>query len=97
MSATHESHLQSNSPSFGEQTGKVADDVRELGHMALDSAGRAVRSAKERGGRSLEHGRERVTTAGRDVGSFVMENPLPTVLIAVGIGALVALLVRARA
>jgi ElaB/YqjD/DUF883 family membrane-anchored ribosome-binding protein len=94
MAATHESA--SNSPSFSEQTGKVAEDVRELGHIAMDSAGRAVRSARERGSRSLEHGRDRVEAAGRGLGSFVMENPMPAVLIGVGIGALFALLLRGR-
>lgn len=88
---------ESSVPSFSEQTGKLADDVRELGHRAVDSASRAVRSAKERGGRSLEQGRERAVAAGRGLGTFVLENPVPAVLIAVGIGALVALAFRARA
>lgn len=92
MSATHESNV----PSFTQQSGKLAEDVRELGHIAVDSASKAVRTAKERGGRSLEQGRERAVAAGRGVGSFVLENPVPSVLIAVGIGALLALVLRGR-
>lgn len=92
---------------MGEQTGKIAEDVRELGSMALGSASEALESvktrgaqvlenAKERGGEVLEETRERYEHAKDGFGNYVAENPFKSVLIAAGIGALIGFSLRSR-
>ncbi len=85
--------------SLGEQTNRVVDDVRQLGTMALASAGDALHTVKDRGATALEsakeHGREAVSSAreqltrSRDgLETYVTENPVKSMLVAAGIGAL---------
>ena len=86
------------SPSFGEQTSRVKEDVRELGHIAMTSAGEAIHTVKERGNEVLETarergeelfqlGRERMKSGSQSLERFVAENPLKAVLIAIALGA----------
>ncbi len=92
---------------MGEQTGKIAADVRELGSMAIGSASEALESVKERGaevlenvkergGEVLEDTRERLGRAKDGFGDYVAENPFKSVLIAAGIGALIGYSLRSR-
>ena len=86
----------SGATTFGEQTGRVAADVRELGSIALSNAGDALTSVKERGNELLEKGKERYEDAKDGLGTYVGENPLKSVLIAAGVGALIGYLLRSR-
>lgn len=97
--STSRSSTGNRGPSLGEQTGKVADDVRELGHLALAGAGEAIQHAKERGNEALgsarergeellEKGRERMTKSGESLESYIIEHPFKSVLLAAGIGLL---------
>ncbi len=81
---------------LGEQTSKVAEEVRELGNIALSSAGEALQSVKERGGEVLEKGKERAGAAREGFEGYVSENPFKSVLIAAGIGALIGYGIRSR-
>lgn len=110
MAAPHDSNVQraGNRPTtFGEQSHKVAEDVRELGNMALSGAGEAIQSVKERGGEVLDHARERgqqllekgkakAVDARDGFEGYVAENPFKAVLIAAGIGALIGYSMRGR-
>lgn len=101
------SHTGGRAHTLGEQTGKVADEVRELGNMALAGAGEALKNvkergseavekARERGSEALEKGRERMSEARDGFEGYVSENPFKTVLIAAGIGALIGYSLRNR-
>lgn len=92
---------------IGEQTKKVADDVRELGSLAVSGASDALQSVKERGSEALSGARESAEAAlekgkanlgkARDgFEGYVAENPFKTVLIAAGIGALIGYSLRNR-
>lgn len=92
---------------LGEQTHKVAEDVRELGNIALSGASDALHSVRERGAEAMEHarergqelldkGRERAATARDGFETYVADNPFKTVLIAAGIGALIGYSLRNR-
>lgn len=85
---------------LGEQTSKVAEDVRELGHIALAGAGEALQSVKEsardKGQQLLEKGKEKVETARDGFEGYVSENPFKAVLIAAGVGALIGYSLRSR-
>ena len=95
------------SVSAREQTSKVAEDVRELGNMAVSGATDALRTVKERGNEAiekakergqqvLEKGKERAGEAKEGFELYVMENPFKSVLIAAGIGALIGFSMRGR-
>jgi ElaB/YqjD/DUF883 family membrane-anchored ribosome-binding protein len=117
MSTTHDSSINPNTlsrsnsgpraTSLGEQTSKVAEDVRELGNIALSGAGDAIQSVKERGSEVLGQARERgeqllekgkvkAEAAREGFEGYVAENPFKTVLIAAGIGALIGYSLRSR-
>jgi ElaB/YqjD/DUF883 family membrane-anchored ribosome-binding protein len=92
---------------LGEQTHKVAEDVRELGNIALSGASDAlhtvrergaevVEHARERGGELLEKGREKAVTARDGFETYVADNPFKAVLIAAGVGALIGYSLRNR-
>ncbi|MDZ4773752.1 MAG: hypothetical protein SGI72_11535 [Planctomycetota bacterium] len=93
--------------SFGEQSSKVADDVRELGNIALAGAGDAIQSVKERGNEVIDHakerghqllekGKEKAGEAREGFEGYVSENPFKAILIAAGIGALIGYSLRRR-
>jgi ElaB/YqjD/DUF883 family membrane-anchored ribosome-binding protein len=93
--------------SFGEQTRKVADDVRELGSMAVTGAGEALQSLKERGSEAvegarerahdtLEQGKQQLVKARDGFEGYVTENPFKSILIAAGVGALLGYTLRSR-
>jgi ElaB/YqjD/DUF883 family membrane-anchored ribosome-binding protein len=69
--------------SLGEQASKIVDDVREMGEIARSSAGDTLATGKEH----LGVYEERLVT-------YVKEAPVKSVLMAAGVGALLALLVR---
>ena len=92
---------------LGEQTRRVADDVRELGNMAVAGAGEALQAVRERATQtaetvrerateSLEHGKQRVIKARDGFEDYVSENPFKSMLIAAGIGALIGYSLRSR-
>jgi|GEM_PF-3400211 len=107
LESTSRSHTGGRATTLGEQTSKVAEDVRELGSMALAGAGDAIKTVKERGSEAvdkvrergqeaLEKGRERMGEAREGFEGYVAENPFKTVLIAAGIGALIGYSLRSR-
>lgn len=82
--------------SLGEQSGRVVDEVRELGNMALSSAGEALESVKQRGSDLLHEGRDRAEAAKDGFERYVGENPFKSVLLAAGVGALIGYALRSR-
>jgi len=100
LDASSRPYTGSRPPTLGEQTAKVADDVRELGSMAIAGTGEALKTVKEhgsevvgkvreRGQEALEKGRERATQAREGFEAYAAENLFKTMLIAAGIGALI--------
>ena len=94
------SPLADRAPTLGEQSKKVAEDVRELGSLAVAGASDALQAVKERGSQALEAARERgkagVERARDGFEGYVSENPFKSILIAVGVGALLGYSLRSR-
>jgi ElaB/YqjD/DUF883 family membrane-anchored ribosome-binding protein len=82
--------------SIGEQAGRVAADVRELGNIALANAGDALETVRHRGTEMLEHGKERVGRAREGFEVYVADNPFKSILIACGVGVLVGYALHSR-
>jgi ElaB/YqjD/DUF883 family membrane-anchored ribosome-binding protein len=92
---------------LSEQSRKVAEDVRELGNIAVAGAGEALQSLKERGAeavegvrdhaqKSLEQGKKQLGKARDGFEDYVAENPFKSILIAVGVGTLLGYSLRSR-
>lgn len=103
MNPTHDSQSPTRTATrsaLADQSNKVAEDVRELGHMALHSAGETMQSVKEtvkeRGSETLEHGRERLSKAREGLEGYMFDHPVKSVLIAAGIGAVIGIGLRSR-
>lgn len=86
----------SGSRSFGEQSSRVADEVQELGRVALSTAGEAASSLKDKGQSALEAGREKAKMAKGKFDDVVSENPMKAVLIALGVGVVLGYALRRR-
>jgi len=74
------------------QSGRVAGDVQELGRVAVDGAGRAVAKLRRKGREALKAARR----AKGQVGHYFTANPVKSVLMAMGVGALLGFLLRRR-
>ena len=74
----------------------VRDDVRELGRAAKGAAGEAYEDVKRQAGEYVDREKLRVTEFEDQIVEYVRQKPLQSVLIAVGVGAVIGLLLRRR-
>jgi ElaB/YqjD/DUF883 family membrane-anchored ribosome-binding protein len=88
--------VESSTHRLRDQTGRVVDDLRELGSVARDEAGNLLEHAKERGARAIEEGRERYDDYRVNIEQYVGEKPFTSLLIAAGAGVLLGLYMRGR-
>ena len=74
--------------------GKVARDVQELGSLAADSVADTVGKLKEQGRELLSQGKESAKKAEAQLERFIGDHPIKSILIAVGVGALLGFTFR---
>lgn len=79
---------------LSEQSGKVAEDVKELGHIALEGAGEAIRDVRQRGTQAAEEGKERLQRRASELEEYILDHPFKSVAIAAGVGLLFGLFSR---
>jgi len=97
MSANYDTTAdKTKSRSFGEQSSRVAEEVQELGRVALSTAGEAAANLKDKGQAALEAGRDKAKKAKGQFEDVVAENPMKSVLIALGVGVVVGYVIRSR-
>ena len=82
--------------SLGRQSRKVIADVKELGAIALENVGASVNRLKDQGRGTVAKGRQKVKAAQRSFESLVADHPVKSLLVAVGVGALLGLAMRRR-
>lgn len=82
--------------SFSEQSGRVVEEVQELGRTAVSSLSEAATNLKDKGQEAFEAGKERATQAKSDFDRLVSANPGKSVLVALGVGALLGYMLRSR-
>ncbi|HUR28207.1 MAG TPA: DUF883 C-terminal domain-containing protein [Planctomycetota bacterium] len=85
-----------NSRTLGEQSHRVMDEVKELGSSALASASEAANQLRERGASAYETGKQKAVEAKGQFEEIVGDNPVKSVLIALGIGAAIGYALRRR-
>src|SRR5688572_24771509 len=61
---------------LSEQSHRVLEDVKELGHTALSSASEAAGHLRERGALALETGKEKAVAAKNQIETMVIDNPM---------------------
>jgi ElaB/YqjD/DUF883 family membrane-anchored ribosome-binding protein len=81
---------------LSEQSARVVDEAQELGRVALAGAGEAAAQLRSSGRDALETGREKAVAAKGRLEELIAEHPLKSVLIAVGVGAVLGALLDRR-
>lgn len=79
---------------LAEQSGRVIEEVRELGHIAASSASDAVKDLREQSVEALKKGKQKLAGIGEGFEETVSANPWKSVLIAAGVGALIGFAIR---
>ena len=86
------SHSRANN--MKDQSRRVLRDVKGLGSIAAENVGEAAQRLKERGRGALAAGRQGLRKAERQLLDIVEEHPFKSLLVAVGVGALLGLTLR---
>jgi ElaB/YqjD/DUF883 family membrane-anchored ribosome-binding protein len=89
-------HRSATGRSFTEQSGKVLDEVQELGRVAADKANDTASTLRERSGEMLESGKEKAKSIKHDFDGVVAAHPMKSVLIALGVGAVIGYSLRRK-
>lgn len=79
-----------------DQSRRVLRDVKGLGSIAAENVGEAAERLKERGRGVLASGRRGMQKVERQLLDLVEEHPFKSLLVAVGVGALLGLSMRRR-
>jgi len=79
-----------------EQAAVVKDDVRELGRLTKEVSQEKLREARHAAGEYVTKGREKAGELEDSVVTYVRSNPVKSVLMAAGAGALLAFLLSRR-
>lgn len=74
----------------------VREDVRELGRVAKEAAGETYQDAKSRAGDYVERKKQRVSEFEDQMVEYVRQQPVKSILIAAGAGALLGFLLSRR-
>lgn len=82
--------------SLVDESSKLVDDARDLGRRALSTAGHAVQGLREEGAAVLETGKQRAAQYKSRLDDAVAENPIKSLLIAAGVGALLGIVLARR-
>jgi ElaB/YqjD/DUF883 family membrane-anchored ribosome-binding protein len=82
--------------SLGSQSRKVIADVKELGAIALENVGASVNRLKDQGRSTVAKGRQKVKATQMGFEALVADHPVKSLLVAVGVGALLGLAMRRR-
>ena len=79
-----------------EQAHVVGEDLKTLGHVAKEVAGEKLGEARQSARSVYDGGRHRAESELDRLASRIRDNPLQSIAIAAGIGALIGLLMRRR-
>jgi ElaB/YqjD/DUF883 family membrane-anchored ribosome-binding protein len=78
-------------PNLKAQSHRVVEEVRHLGALAVEEAGHAADRLKRRGRNAVAEGRESVERVGDSIREYVVDHPMRSVFLAIGIGALLGM------
>lgn len=81
---------------LAEQSGRVVEEVRELGRVAVANAGDAAANLRDKGKHALEAGMKSAKKATGKIDDLITENPWKSILISLGVGAIIGYALRRR-
>jgi ElaB/YqjD/DUF883 family membrane-anchored ribosome-binding protein len=81
---------------IGQQLGVLGEDVKELGRMGKDAIVEKIGAVKDAAGHAVAHGRDKVVEYRDAVADRTREQPIKSLLIAAGVGALVGIVLGRR-
>lgn len=79
-----------------EQVRVLGDDVKELARLTRNALGQKVEAARHATSAAFARGRDSAKHYGERLGDLTRENPLKSVLVAAGVGALLGLILGRR-
>lgn len=79
---------------LAEQSSRVLEDIRDLGTMAVSSAGDVAKDLRSQSVEALKAGKQKAVDLKSGFESTVSDNPWKSVLIAAGVGALIGFTLR---
>ena len=88
--------MSTTSDRLAEQALEVKNDLQEMGQTVRDAAQERLDQVGEKATEYLQQGRDRVHGVACACEQFVRQRPLPSVLIAAGVGLLLGLLWKRR-
>lgn len=81
---------------LAEQSGRVVDEVREMGRIAVETAGQAASSLRDKGKSALDAGVKSARKATNQIDDLITENPWKSILISLGVGAIIGYALRRK-
>ena len=81
---------------LAEQSGRVAEEVQELGRVAVATAGQAAAKIRGKSKHAVDSAVSAVKKAPGQLDELVGANPWKSVLIALGVGAVIGFALRPR-
>jgi ElaB/YqjD/DUF883 family membrane-anchored ribosome-binding protein len=82
--------------SLSDQSGRVVQEVQELGRVAAAGVSDAAAKLRQKGRHAIDTGVDGARKAKEELGDIIGKHPVKSVLIALGVGAVVGFLLRRR-
>ena len=82
--------------SLAEQGGRVVEEVREMGRVAVATAGEAASNLREKGKSALDAGVKSARKATGQIDDLITANPWKSILISLGVGAIIGYALRRK-
>ena len=82
--------------SLKDQSSRVLEDVRELGAIAVENVGRTVERLQAKGRGAVRKGKDRLERAEDGFHELIAAHPWKSLLVAIGVGALLGVTLRRR-
>lgn len=92
----HHEHDSSRSSRFRAQTKAMGEDLKELGKIGRDVAGEKIGDARQAASDLIDQGRRRAGDLEDQLTDYVRAQPMKSLVVAVGIGALLGALLNRR-
>jgi ElaB/YqjD/DUF883 family membrane-anchored ribosome-binding protein len=96
MATAKESHFNEHREQLRQKAGELGHNVQEIGRLSRDIAKETMGAFKENAGEYYQQGVERAKGLEKDLEGKIKENPMQSLLIALGLGFVVGWLFHRR-
>jgi len=96
VSAKSENSRPSLMSGLAEQSGRVAEEVHELGRVAMANAGKVASHLRQKSRHAVETGVKGARKAKGQLDELIGSHPIRSILIALGVGAVIGFALRRK-